>query len=1052
MGNAQVLDISNYSNAECLGKTEFYGMAQDSNLVLYFATDEGIITHNGDNFKQLFISKNIDHTSIKAIFYYNESLLLQDNEGINRYYIQQDSLVPLFKKSVSEIQLVDQSLYFISGKELYGFNIEKNSLHTIYKNDSDLLQAFSIGENDITVGTKKGLYTIKNGEVADSYGSFIDVKSLKQINDSTLLILDKSAVYLYDQNVVVRRVDLKNDVAKNFFYSDLGNIWIATANNKIFQFDGIFLNEISNANGLKPYNVNKIQKDAEGNIWLMGRNGLSKVMQNQPFLQLNQQNVLALFNKENSALLIKQGEFVEYSLSFTPTIYRFNLSDKIRSASSFYADNQWFIIINNKYLYRWNSKDNTAKRTTISIDFQHFTYLNGNGFLALDKEKRLHLLDKDLNISKNFPLESHVKTLISSKNNVYIVHENNEVSVVDSSATLKPTAIKLADTLQVENLRSSSLGLWYFSDTNIKLLQKNGQVIPLNNNLDKELNNSLIFNIYEDSNFNLWLSASNAIIKIRLAKEGNKLITGEVKFYGEHHHIASSYFSNTIELENEQIWFNSQEKITIYNPLLDNPLFVAPGIMIDKARALVYDDFGSPLDTINLLSENLNLSSKNEIWISTLLITHSPSRKSFVEYRNINEGNEWKKLNEEGSIILSNLKAGTNTIEIQAVSAAGLRSNKVEKVKITVNPPFWQRGWFYVTAFLSVILLGFIGFRTINNYKDSRTKELHEKLDKELEDLERKSHLQILKSERLKQLNDLITSQKSELEKKNKQIESQKYELSLTNEQIKKQKDLLEETSSKLKASINYAQRIQNALMSTEVEIKKAIDESFVYFMPRDVVSGDFYWFNKVFNEKGEELLILAAVDCTGHGVPGAIVSVVGINLLNNITKLKKIYKPGDILNELNADIISNLRQNETQVNDGMDMSLVTINKNTRQIEFAGAKNPLMYVENGELIRIRGDKHAIGGQQRGDERNFQTHVIDCSDNIKRSFFLFSDGYQDQFGGEKGFKFLTSNFKELLARIHDEPILEQKSQLYETMENWKGDYPQTDDILIIGFKF
>jgi serine phosphatase RsbU (regulator of sigma subunit) len=128
------------------------------------------------------------------------------------------------------------------------------------------------------------------------------------------------------------------------------------------------------------------------------------------------------------------------------------------------------------------------------------------------------------------------------------------------------------------------------------------------------------------------------------------------------------------------------------------------------------------------------------------------------------------------------------------------------------------------------------------------------KLDEKLEDLERRSHLQILKSERLKQLNELITSQKGELEKKNKQIESQKYELSLTNDQIKKQKDLIEETSNKLKSSINYAQRIQNALMSTEVEVKKAIDDSFIYFLPRDVVSGDFFWFNKVKNDKGEEV------------------------------------------------------------------------------------------------------------------------------------------------------------------------------------------------------
>jgi serine phosphatase RsbU (regulator of sigma subunit) len=309
-----------------------------------------------------------------------------------------------------------------------------------------------------------------------------------------------------------------------------------------------------------------------------------------------------------------------------------------------------------------------------------------------------------------------------------------------------------------------------------------------------------------------------------------------------------------------------------------------------------------------------------------------------------------------------------------------------------------------------------------------------------------------LKAQRLKQLNDLIRSQKSELENKNKKIESQKYELKLTNDQIKTQKDLLEETSSKLKASINYAQRIQDALMSTEVEIKNAIDDSFVMFLPRDVVSGDFFWFKKFIDEQGDEILIITAVDCTGHGVPGAIVSVVGMNLLNNITELKNIHDPGKILTELNKDIIENLRQSETQVNDGMDMSLITINKTKRKVFFGGAKNPVIYFEDGELMRIKGDKHAIGGQQRGIDRIYTTHEIDCSDGKDRIFYLFSDGYPDQFGGEKGFKFLSKNFKTVLEDIHAKPVLEQKEILYNTIQNWKGDYPQTDDILVIGFRF
>ncbi|MBK6266238.1 SpoIIE family protein phosphatase [Marivirga sp. S37H4] len=1051
VGNGQILETKNFRTTDYLGRTEFFEFTQDDNLILYFGTNAGILSYDGKAFQPLFADNFINNKAVKHLVYFKNSIIFSSEEATYQFHLDTRSLKKLYNKGVVQFQRRKDKLYFVTESLLCEIKLDSDQITTIYENKKNKIKSFLVQENQFTLGTDRGLSIIKNGENIDEFGSFLNAKSILKKNDSTLLILSEDAVFECSNRKILRIRDLGKELAKSFFYSETGDLWIGTTNSKLYQYDGIFLNPINGDNGFKTFEVNYLQKDQESNLWILGKKGLSKIAVNQPFTQLNQNKIQGIFHYENSVLLVKENALVQYKLNLNPSSIDIRINEKITDCSAVYVNEEWIVLINKKYIYRWAK--NKIIRQSNPREYHKLHLIDQQKLLSVDEKGQLNLLDENLNPIQSYPdLESAI-ALLPGDEKSYILQENNDVYQINGKGISNKTSILLSDSINKQALRNSEFGLWNFSTgTTVELLLNEGSVFPLNLDFLTPSPSRIIFNLFEDSNFNLWISFNDQLVKIALEKTGNTIQQGEAKVYNEKDHISSTYFKQSVELENQQIWFVNENKITVYNPLLDNPLFVAPGISIKKAEALVFDEFKNPKDTLNLLSNKTELSTKHLIWIEPHIINHFQPYNSFIEYRNIRQNEKWNKAGIDEKILFNDLPDGQNIIEIQAITEGGLRSSKVEKILINVEPPIWKRKWFYIGSLLSVLLLGFVGYKTFFNYKDSKVKELHEKLDKELDDLERRSHLQILKSERLKQLNELITSQKGELEKKNKQIESQKYELSLTNEQIKKQKDLLEETSSKLKASINYAQRIQNALMSTEVEIKKAIDESFVYFMPRDVVSGDFYWFNKVINDKGEELLILAAVDCTGHGVPGAIVSVVGINLLNNITNLKKIYEPGEILNELNADIIHNLRQNETQVNDGMDMSIVTINKKTREIQFAGAKNPLMYIEDGELIRIRGDKFAIGGQQRGGMRDFQTYRVDCNDDKTRTFYLFSDGYQDQFGGEKGFKFLTSNFKDLLTNIYEKPVLEQKEILYETLVEWKGDYAQTDDILIIGFKF
>lgn len=288
-----------------------------------------------------------------------------------------------------------------------------------------------------------------------------------------------------------------------------------------------------------------------------------------------------------------------------------------------------------------------------------------------------------------------------------------------------------------------------------------------------------------------------------------------------------------------------------------------------------------------------------------------------------------------------------------------------------------------------------------------------------------------------------------ELDSVNKNLEGlvEKRTLSLQESNMllkKKTKDMMD--------SLNYASRIQQSILPSMQEIKSVFPDCFVFYQPRDVVSGDFYWFTKFDNPSGElEKIVMTAVDCTGHGVPGAFMSMIGNDLLNAIVKEKHIHEPDKILNQLHKGVRQALQQQESNNKDGMDMSLVSIDLENKKLAFAGAKNPLIYIQNNELKVIKGDKIPIGGDQQEIERIFTLHEIDISQPT--TFYLFSDGYQDQFGGKKNKKFMLKNMKKLLLEIVEMPMENQKAILTENIDNWmkEGNEHQIDDMLIVGLR-
>lgn len=305
------------------------------------------------------------------------------------------------------------------------------------------------------------------------------------------------------------------------------------------------------------------------------------------------------------------------------------------------------------------------------------------------------------------------------------------------------------------------------------------------------------------------------------------------------------------------------------------------------------------------------------------------------------------------------------------------------------------------------------------------------------------------------------------LSKQNREIAEQKDLIEQVNRDLEGAFNKIEKQNRDITSSINYAQRIQQAMFPAVEFLNEIIPDSFILLNPRDVVSGDFYWFAgygspesvtkkehknfiKLHSLKSEERgFIISAVDCTGHGIPGAFMSMIGFNLLETIVRNGSVI-PNEILNTLHSYIRHLLKQKTTDNRDGMDMAICSIVDHGRKVLFSGAKNPLIYVSQGELNYLKGDPVPVGGMQKEERRSFTLHSIKV--DKPTSFYIFSDGYTDQFGGVSGQKFGTKNLKDLLLEINELPMKEQKEVLKQKMKSWIGnDRKQIDDIIVIGFR-
>lgn len=292
----------------------------------------------------------------------------------------------------------------------------------------------------------------------------------------------------------------------------------------------------------------------------------------------------------------------------------------------------------------------------------------------------------------------------------------------------------------------------------------------------------------------------------------------------------------------------------------------------------------------------------------------------------------------------------------------------------------------------------------------------------------------------LLRMRDDLASYRNEMEEK---VASQTVEITKQKEEVEAQKERVLDLYQDLQSSIDYAQRLQETILPNDNFIREMFPDSFVFFRPKATVSGDFYWFAKRGNKK-----LFAAADCTGHGVPGAFMSLVGHNVLNQATKVYS--KPSQILNSANRLSGEAMRSSDGEhfMRDGMDIALCSLDSETLELEFSGAHNPVYIIRNNEIIEIDSDPFSIGTYVNN-EKEFTNHIVQLE--MGDCLYLFSDGYADQFGGPKGKKFMRKQFRTMLLQHNQLPMAEQKWRIAETLDRWRGEQDQIDDILVMGIR-
>lgn len=1039
--------IRNYTPSEYNGFTQNWTCVQDKRGVMYFGSSSNILEYDGKNWTKIPVSKAVAVRSMAidtaGVIYVGSvgdfGFLSPLPNGGLVYRSLSESLPPDQKQfgDVWGIHRCDNTIIFQTSENIFIY--ENKKLRNIAPTTSFSSISYTVRGNFYVRQRKVGLMKLKNDKLkmVGEGEELFDTPILSMINygreeeEKSLILSGDNGFYLLDEKKGT--IDHLESAAEKFL-TDAGvlgmkwlndsTIYINSRIGLIFLDGKLVLKKVINkTDGLNDETIADMFVDRQKELWLPTNNGISRISINSPLYYYNTScgfsgsiQAITIFNKKLFlgttlgmfyADLYDQNEKVSArQLSFFPVKGTFfeawnfdNYKDELLSATSdgvFYV-NENFVVERVSRAYANDVSRSDRNKAMI--------YLSEKEGLRLmertekGKYKELHFFNlpaEDVHTAQEFKdasvPEGHTQVWLSTRSKgilklIYDKDYNYKIVRYDSFNNFVREQVQTV----VENGNIyfwSSKGTFMYDNT---LDDGKGNCFVLKGLNKYPMDNNGVHGVYWDTISTMGKKARFGI----LAMDENPYT-----FYRNNDDIL------WIGLTNELVRFNGSVErnyATQFNALIrkvilgnDSVLFSGAYSGLRNGERIV--SLKQPEDMIHKLAyEN------NNVTFQYAAPFFEREEKTDYSYKLTGFDTAWSDWSANTIKQYTNLFEGEYTFVVKANNVYGFDSD-IAEYKFIILPPWYRTLSAYVVYFICFVLLIFVVVK-ISVRRLTRAKELLERTV-----VERTAE---------------VVKQKEELQEKNA---------------------LIEIAYDDIKSSINYAKRIQESILPLKAEIQETFPQSFVLFKPRDVVSGDFYWFTTQGTKK-----IIACVDCTGHGVPGAFMSMIGTAFLNEIVNEKQIVKPSDILNLLHERVRQSLKQDlkNSETRDGMDISICCINDENTKLEYAGANRSLYIIRNGELEEVKADKQAIGGDQMEQDRRFTNHAIELRSDD--TLYLSTDGYADQFGGEKGKKFMVKRFQETLLKMQHLTMDEQGQLLKRIIEKWQGKIEQVDDILVIGIR-
>ncbi|HBF88199.1 MAG TPA: hypothetical protein DDX39_06105, partial [Bacteroidales bacterium] len=895
---------------------------QDKNQNIWLGTEEGITIYDGYTYTKIDTSKGFPQCTVLNIYQDKQSniwaatdnglvkLVLKNKEYIvSRIYTTEDGLETNFVFDIYEDDESKLWLAMYGGINILSF-FENDSINISLLNKDNYLPSSIItsikpdANGLFWIGTyDSGIFSLNPKNISrDNIQSY---STLNGLNDNTIwdIMLDNNH-----------------------------DIWFSTNNAGIYQIHNKIIVNYSEKQGLPSNQVLSLLQDSEQNIWLgtMGA-GLVKHMGNHFSHYLLDDGMfkeqISDIEKDSSYYWLStygEGLFGVENFSDTSKIIRITtdngLADNIVNDVFISKDNKLYISTQSGLsVYSDGKITNITEADGLPDNRINCTYIDSKGIIWIGTGAGLSIYnnDKYLNVTKEsqyqIPNDDIQSIIEDKKGNVWIATLSGllkffegQMTSFDEEEGLYEKAIHSLAVDQKGDVWIGTFGggiykLNVYALDSISIKQvANGDILSSVNVYSLQFLSNDILIVGTDKGFDkLYLSENSEITKVKSYNQTNGFIGVENKLNS----ILQDDFGN--------VWFGTIKGLTKYSPDLENEIKNTPQIHLsaielfyEKVNWLDYADSVSPWFGI---PQNLELPyNKNHLTFKFNAVSLSNPEK--VKYRYMLEGldESWSPIRQESEVVYSSLPAGNYTFKVIAVGENGIWTEKPMEFSFVINPPFWKTSWFIIS--LVILLFGLV--YGVMKYRERQLKQEKAILEQKVE-------------ERTK-----------EIAEKNKSLE-------LANEEISAQRDEISHQKQELTDSIHYAQRIQKAVLPDNDFFNKHLPNHFVLFRPHSVVSGDFYWATKI----GTRVLFTAA-DCTGHGVPGAFMSMLGMSFLNEIIANSKINTAGEVLDKLRENVITALRQKGIagEQKDGMDMVLCILDLETRKLQFAGANNPLYLI------------------------------------------------------------------------------------------------------------